>query len=109
MAQDFERVAFKQQLSDDVTDQDFVQLVKAYNDFKSIHHLPLIAPPEIAHANFLRKRGLPVLGVRQKAKGKLHRVSHCWSCKNPLDNAVDIECVACGWIVCRCGACGCGR
>jgi hypothetical protein len=25
-----------------------------------------------------------------------------------LDNAVDVECVACDWIICVCGACGCG-
>ena len=50
-------------------------------------------------------------GVRKvdtTAAGRRHRVTHCWFCKGHLDNAVDLECVACGWILCQCGACGCG-
>lgn len=106
---DYERQDFKEQLSSNVSDQEFVQLVGPYNDFKVYNRLPLKAPPEVAHANFLRHRGLPDYGVRKKNPGKIHRVTHCWSCKNPLDNKVDIECVECGWIVCTCGACGCSR
>src|SRR5690606_37080753 len=106
---ELERTDFKSQLSSEVSDQEFVQLVGAYNGFKTSRGMALKAPPEIAHANFLRQRGLPVCGVRKKHPDKFHRVSHCWSCKNPLDNQVDIECVECGWIICRCGACGCAR
>jgi hypothetical protein len=59
-----------------------------------------------AHASFLRKRGLEDRGTRP---GFGHRrLTHCYGCKHDLDNEVDVECVACGWIVCRCGACGCG-
>jgi hypothetical protein len=60
-----------------------------------------------AHKRFLEQRGLPAQNTRLPT-GRIHRVTHCYSCKNHLDNAVDIECAACGWIVCRCGACGCG-
>lgn len=108
-AADFDRADFKSQLSSAVSDQEFVQLVSAYNDFKVSNGIPLKAPPEVAHSNFLKQRGLPVCGVRKKPPGKFHRVTHCWSCKNPLNNEVDIECVECGWIICRCGACGCAR
>jgi hypothetical protein len=59
-----------------------------------------------AHEAFLRGRGLPNQGTRL---GLGHRrVTHCYSCERRLDNAVDVECSACGWIVCHCGACGCG-
>jgi len=47
-------------------------------------------------------------GVRKTTIDRRHRVTHCWMCKGPLDNAVDFECVVCGWILCQCGACGCG-
>ena len=46
--------------------------------------------------------------VDMMAAGHRHRVAHCWFCRGPLDNAVDLECVGCGWILCQCGACGCG-
>ena len=52
--------------------------------------------------------GLPWRGLRKSKKRPL-RVTHCWSCKGHLDNSVDVECNTCGWILCRCGACGCGR
>jgi len=43
---------------------------------------------------------------RSKSKNKQ---THCYSCKSEIDSRYDIECVACGWIVCNtCGACGCG-
>ena len=42
-------------------------------------------------------------------KGKVIRNAHCWSCKNSLSNANDVECASCGWIVCSCGVCGCGK
>jgi hypothetical protein len=59
-----------------------------------------------AHEGFLRGRGLPNRGTRL---GLGHRrITHCYNCKSHLDNAVDVECSACGWIVCHCGACGCG-
>lgn len=36
------------------------------------------------------------------------RVTYCYRCKNRLDNSLEQECDECGWIVCDCGACGCG-
>jgi hypothetical protein len=60
-----------------------------------------------AHQRFLAGRGLPPALTRLPT-GRIHRVTHCYNCKNHLDNAVDVECEACDWIICRCGACGCG-
>ena len=36
------------------------------------------------------------------------RVTNCHSCGKTLDNGIELECEACGWILCDCGACGCG-
>ena len=38
----------------------------------------------------------------------MKETKQCYSCKEELDNSVDLECSNCGWIVCICGACGCG-
>jgi len=37
------------------------------------------------------------------------RSSHCWYCKNNVNNAIDYECSLCRWIVCSaCGSCKLG-
>lgn len=37
------------------------------------------------------------------------RFERCWSCKSTVSSDVNVECVTCGgWLVCGCGACGCG-
>jgi hypothetical protein len=36
------------------------------------------------------------------------RMAYCWNCKGKIDNSLDAECDTCGWILCHCGACGCG-
>lgn len=59
------------------------------------------------HKKFLTTKQLPYQGIREPIK-KMHRKTHCYACKRDLDNLVDLECKACGWIICRCGACGCG-
>lgn len=59
------------------------------------------------HRRHVEKTGSSYLGTRKANPGNL-RIAHCWRCKNHLDNTVDVECKACGWILCRCGACGCG-
>ena len=59
-----------------------------------------------AHEAFLRSRGLVNQGTRLGLGRR--RVTHCYNCKRHLDNAFDVACAACGWIICACGACGCG-
>lgn len=34
--------------------------------------------------------------------------THCYACKDELDSSIDLQCTACRWILCDCGACGCG-
>lgn len=60
------------------------------------------------HKAFLEKVGLQYKGTCQ-ATPRNRRITHCWHCKHALDNAIDVECMACGWILCGCGACGCSR
>jgi hypothetical protein len=59
------------------------------------------------HKEHLIEIGKPYSGVNLKTT-KLHRVTHCYSCKKKLDSHFHIECNACGWLICECGACGCG-
>jgi len=44
----------------------------------------------------------------QKVSPRAHRTTHCYDCKKPLDNKLFYECISCKWIICACGACGCG-
>lgn len=63
---------------------------------------------EERHRQFLESRGIKYQGIRPATKVKFRRVTHCYACKSHLDNSIDTECVACSWILCNCGACGCG-
>jgi hypothetical protein len=60
--------------------------------------------------NFLRtRRELGLLGAELALSNTHeHRVTHCYSCKMHLESDLFMECSACRWIVCICGACGCG-
>ncbi len=53
-------------------------------------------------------RGLDLIDPGTRKVVSLVRVARCYRCSQPLDNRIDIECNACGWIICTCGACGCG-
>lgn len=35
------------------------------------------------------------------------RKPNCFNCKSTLNSAVDNKCFRCGWLKCKCGACGC--
>ena len=60
------------------------------------------------HQEALKATGGTYLGVRKQTAPRDRRVTHCYSCREHLDNSIDIECAACGWILCLCSACGCG-
>lgn len=53
------------------------------------------------------KLGLEKAILMESSKTK-HRVTHCYSCKKPLESGLFFECASCHWLVCGCGACGCG-
>lgn len=107
-AEEFDRAEFRQALGGEVIDGDFVNLVNRYNQFKADTDIPLKAPPEVAHKNFLSKLGLPEQRLRPRTINKANRIANCYVCRAPLNNAVEVECAECGWILCNCGACGCG-
>lgn len=56
---------------------------------------------------FLEQQGVAFAGTRRRSDSLKSRVTHCYSCKNNLSSSVNLECIACGWIICQCGACGC--
>jgi len=60
-----------------------------------------------AHRQRLEALGLPDPGFREST-ANTHRLPNCWHCKVGLDSWVDVECAACHWLLCVCGACGCG-
>jgi hypothetical protein len=35
------------------------------------------------------------------------RITHCFICKSTLKSTVNNKCFRCGWLKCKCGACGC--
>ena len=61
---------------------------------------------EARHRQRLEGAGFIYKGVRQRTSQL--RWTHCYSCKSLLTNATELECASCGWILCKCGACGCG-
>lgn len=110
------RETLKSETSAEVSADDFALIVRAYNAHKEALGKPLKAPSNDAgasleekHSKFLLERGLRDNGIRPATSNRYRRVTHCWSCQEHLDNSVDVECATCGWIICNCGACGCGR
>lgn len=71
------------------------------------HHERMFALMQ-RHKQRLDRLGLTFKGIRPSSATRFHRVTHCYECRDELDNSVDVECVACNWILCGCGACGCG-
>jgi len=60
---------------------------------------------ELIHNNFLNSKGYKNSKI-QKTSVKFRRISHCWNCKDTVDNVHDFECSNCRWIICgNCGAC----
>ncbi len=61
--------------------------------------------------SLFRRLGLPYKETRAATGRSSTRVrkTWCWNCKSDLDNRIQLECNDCGWIICECGACGCGR
>jgi len=62
-----------------------------------------------AHQDFLKSKNIKNhknIGITRSANSR-PRTTHCFNCKQGLDNRYDHECNSCGWILCLCGACGC--
>lgn len=60
------------------------------------------------HSHLLNESGLPNSGISISNGKQTRRYTHCYKCKKDLDNTIYYECNICKWILCSCGACGCG-
>lgn len=80
------------------------------NNFAVKIILPELERKEIEqlHKDYLLKLGIKYNGVFLSNQAKNFRRTHCYKCKEILDNSFYLECNTCRWIICRCGACGCG-
>lgn len=61
------------------------------------------------HKKRLAAQGLESKGTRLGGTSpRSSRTTACYVCKEELDGSIDLECMGCNWILCQCGACGCG-
>jgi len=73
--------------------------------------IPAFTLPQ-RHRLQLQLRGQVYKGIRPPTETqdlRPRRTARCWNCHRFLDNYAEFECLACGWILCKCGACGCGK
>ena len=59
------------------------------------------------HQNYLTRVGQAPSQLRNSRISRM-RSTKCYRCGAAIDSEFYLECAACGWIVCDCGACGCG-
>ena len=58
------------------------------------------------HQEFLENLGLT--GNAKTVEARTNRAANCYSCKCSLSSKSNLECSNCSWLICKCGACGCG-
>jgi hypothetical protein len=63
---------------------------------------------EANHRVWIEALEAKYVGVRASRRSRAAGV-HCYICKKGLDGTISLECVGCGWGLCECGTCGCGR
>ena len=61
------------------------------------------------HKEFLAERGIPYVGIKLNTNRANARESSCYNCGSLLDSSLEAGCKACSWMLCFCGACGCGH
>jgi len=59
------------------------------------------------HAAFIAPFRRPA--APDRARVSVSRRSYCWKCKEAVSSSANKQCEDCGWLICSCGACGCGR
>ena len=63
------------------------------------------------HGRFLAIKGIKnpeTIGIYKAKSNKPKRETHCYECKLGLSSFEDFSCKKCKWLLCMCGACGCG-
>ena len=98
------RLAKEQYVNDQVTKE--LNRLALDSKSKNIDELRLLLTN---HFMKLLSKNTQYKGVSLANQYRTPRQAHCWYCKVSLDNSIDYECNNCGWILCECGACGCGR
>lgn len=58
------------------------------------------------HKEFITMKNGVYKGI--KINSSARRSTHCYNCKESISSETHLECNSCGWIICNCGACGCG-
>ena len=58
---------------------------------------------ERKHQEYYTNLGIEYRGSDFHGTGQRY-ISHCYSCKSPLDSYINIECNICHWLICECGA-----
>lgn len=111
LAENFETIADKK-VCDSALQQYAVWKKTQGKYFFDIHYVSeedWIRKTSEKHKKYLAGLGKINSGVARLSSKKTIRITHCYKCKNRLDNRIDLECNNCGWIICCfCGACGCG-
>lgn len=87
------------------TEKNFYQ--KTYTIKREKELILLREKAKIAHEKLLKEENILYKGAKNSSTTKEHRITHCFRCKNDLETDIDMECIACGWLICVCGACGC--
>jgi hypothetical protein len=59
------------------------------------------------HEKHLIRFGVPYRRSQKTTMARF-RTTHCWACKQSISTTTDHQCLTCAWILCNCGACGCG-
>ena len=83
-------------------------------EFKSGDELKTTVAAELSelikarHAAHLARQAEDEAARRMQKQVSRVRTPVCWNCHRQLDNRLSAECATCGWIICLCGACGCG-
>ena len=61
------------------------------------------------HQEFLKEKEIADPENIKTFYGKKdRRITHCYRCQDDLDSFNNLSCEKCKWILCPCGACGCG-
>jgi len=60
------------------------------------------------HQVFLRSIGKTGLASASNKSARHRYIANCYRCREGLDSQLNLQCGSCHWLICQCGACGCG-
>ena len=107
----FEYYSWKAKHADDFLHKEPLRLAKEEQRLVAAEERTRAAEERIraAHRQRLEALGIDLTSIDlHSVEPRQHRITHCYACKSHLDSEVFLQCSACQWIICNCGACGCG-